>query len=165
MNLIILISLAIVVVILSNTVVAGKKRLFHSTAVLLSIAILSYYNSLPAMAATESATPGAIKRFVSNEQQELEEDLNLTPGGGHYSGIEHAERTTGVEKAVSDSSIESTIEKYSSDYLTVAVANGSVKLSGQVKDKEIARHIVNQVKEIPGVYEVTYNLGLENKAL
>ena len=79
---IILLSLAVVGIILSSTFAIEKKRLFHSTAVLLSIAILSYSNNAPALAATDSVTPGAIKRFVSEEQQELEEDLNLTPDGG-----------------------------------------------------------------------------------
>ena len=97
-----------------------KKHLFHSTAILLGIAIISYSSSVPALAATEAANPGAIKRFVSEQQQELEEDLNLTPGGGHYSGIEYAERTTGVKKAISDQSIEQTLEEYNNGNLTVA---------------------------------------------
>ena len=161
----VLLSLAIVAIVAATALIVMKRRLSFVSAVLLGIAVLSYSNNVLALTETDSATPGAIKRFVSEEQQELEEDLNLTPGGGHYSGIEHTERTKGIEKPISDASIKETLDKYSSDDLTVAVANGSVRLSGKVKDKDIARHVVEQVKEIPGVYEVTYNLGLENNAL
>ena len=162
---IVLLFLTAVGIMLLSKLATDKKRLFHSIAVLLGIAILSYYSSVPALAATDSAKSGAIKNFVSEEQQELQENLNLTPDGGHYSGIEYADRTQGVEKAISDESIEQTLEEYSSDNLTVAVANGSVRLSGRVKDKDVARHIIEQTKAIPGVHEITFNLGLENKAL
>ena len=161
----VLLCLTAVGIILLSKIATDKKRLFRSTAVLLGIVILSYFNSIPALAATDSAKPGAIKDFVGEEQQALQENLNITPDGGHYSGIEYADRTQGVEKAISDESIEQTLEEYSSDNLTVAVANGSVRLSGRVKDKDVARHIIEQTKAIPGVHEITFNLGLENKAL
>ena len=162
---IILLSLTVAGIILLSKVATEKKRLFHSTAILLGIAILGYSNTFPALAATDSLRPGAIKNFVSEQQQSLQEELNITPDGGHYSGIEECDLTRGVEQAVSDESIEQTLEQYSSDNLIVAVANGSVRLSGRVKDKDVARHIVEQTKAIPGVYEVTFNLGLENQAL
>ena len=136
----------------------------YLAVVLLTIAILFGFSSVPAIAGTNLAALGAYENTQARSQQ-IEESLKITPGGGHYSGIEHTERTADSEKAASDESIESTIEQYSSDNLTVAVANGSVKLSGQVENKEIAQHIVEQVKSIPGVYEVTYDLGLEDNAL
>lgn len=162
---IILLSLAVTGIILASKVATEKKGLFHSTAILLGITILGYSTTFPALASTDSVKPGAIKSFVSEEQQALQEDLNLTPDGGHYSGIEYADRTEGVEQAVSDEVIEKTIEEYSSDNLTVAVANGSVRLSGRVKDKDVARHIIEQTKAIPGVHEITFNLGLNNQVL
>ncbi len=161
----ILLSLAVAGIILSSKVTTEKKSLFHSTAILLGIAIFSFSNSFPALAATDAVQPGTIKNFVSEEQQALPEDLNITPDGSHYSGIEYADRTQGVEQAVSDEVIEETIEEYSNDNLTIAVANGSVRLSGRVKDKDVARHIIEQTKEIPGVHEITFNLGLENPVL
>ena len=163
-SLLIPLSLTAVGTFCCSAIAIKKKRLFHSTAILLGIAIFSYSSSVPALAATESANPDSIKSFVSEQQQELEEDLNLTPGGGHYSGIEYAERTTGVEKAISDESIEQTLEEYNNGNLTVAVANGSVRISGRVENKDIARHIIDQTKAIPGVHEVTFDLGLENRA-
>ena len=106
-----------------------EKQWFRSSAVVLFIAIFSYLCSVPALAA-DSVQPGAIKHFVSQEQRELEEDLNLTPGGSHYSGIEHIDRTSANETAASDEAIEQTLEEFSSDDVKIAVANGSVKLSG-----------------------------------
>ena len=167
MNLTIIIaslSLAIAVNTIISLFVIKKKHLLYSTAVWLAVAMLFYSHSYSALAA-DAATPGAIKRFVSEEQQELEEDLNLTPGGGHYSGIEYAERAKGEAKPVSDEAIEETIKKYKSDNLTIAVANGSVRVSGTVQDRDVARHVIKQIKEIPGVHEITFDLGLENKAI
>ena len=167
MNLTILIaslSLAIAVNTIIGLFVTKKKYLLYSTAILLAVAMLFYSHSYSALAAADAATPGAINRFVSEEQQELEEDLNLTPGGGHYSGIEYAERAKGEAQPVSDEVIQETIEEYRSDNLTIAVANGSVRVSGRVQDKDVARHVIEQIKEIPGVHEITFDLGLENKA-
>ncbi len=67
------------------------------------------------------------------------------------------------ENAVSDDSIKKSIKPYTSDSLVVEVANGSVQLSGRV-DKETAQNIVEHIKAIPGVHEITFNLGLNNKA-
>ena len=140
----------------------AKNKQLPSAAIALTIVWFSSSYSLSALAA-DTLPSVAIDRFVSEEQQELEEDLNLTPGSGHYSGVEHAERTEGTAMAVSDETIEQTLEQYASDDLVIAVANGSVRVSGTVKDREVARHVVEQIKKIPGVYEVTFNLGLENQ--
>ncbi len=140
----------------------SKNKQLPLAAIALTIVWFSSAYSLSALAA-DTASSGTINRFVSEEQQELEEDLNLTPGGGHYSGVEHSERNEGAAMAVSDETIEQTLEQYASDDLVIAVANGSVRVSGTVKDREVARHVVEQIKEIPGVYEVTFNLGLENR--
>lgn len=141
----------------------GRNKQSYSTAIALTIFWFGCSYSLSAMAAADAASPGAIDRFVSEEQQELEEDLNLTPGGGHYSGVEYAERTQGAAMAASDETIQQTLEQYASDDLVIAVANGSVRVSGTVKDRDVARHVIEQIKEIPGVHEITFNLGLENK--
>ena len=87
----------------------------------------------------------------------------MTPGGDYYSGMECADRTR--REAVRDERIEKTIEKYSSDNMTIAIANGSVKLLGRVKDQDVARHVIKETEEIPGVREVTFNLELNNSAL
>ena len=76
--------------------------------------------------------------------------------------VEHTDRTLEVEKAVSDDSIEKSIKGFASKDVVVAVANGSVRLSGRVKDKETAQALVEQIKAITGVFEITFNLGLDN---
>ena len=161
-NLSILLSL-IAFAIIGCKLLTKKKHWLSFNVVLTVVFTFSYFTSIPALAA-DSLQPGAIKRFVSEEQQELEEDLNLTPGGNHYSGIEHVDRTSGNEAAASDEAIAQTLEEFSSDDLTTAVANGSVRLSGRVKNRDVARHLIEQTKNIPGVYEVTFDLGLENEA-
>ena len=163
-NLLLLLSLAIAAIAYFSPIVTEKKHLLRFTAVLLTIVLLTYSSSANALAANDLAALGADDSTLTREQQQLEEDLKLTPDGGHYSGIEYAERTNGEKEAVSDETIEKSIQAYTSDNVVVAVANGSVRLSGRVKDKEVAQHIVEQIKAIPGVHEVTFNLGLDNKA-
>lgn len=164
-----LLMLLLVMIILAfwSKIATKNKGLLHSTAILSEIAIFIYFNSVSALAATDSVSPGAgaIKNFVTEEQQSFQEDLNLTPDGGHYSGIEYADRTKAAEKPASDESIQATIEEYANSNLIVGVTNGSVRLSGRVKDKDIARHIVEQTKNIPGVHEITFDLGLDKNAL
>jgi len=47
--------------------------------------------------------------------------------------------------------------------LVANVANGSVILSGRVENIEIARDVVKQVKEIPGIKQISFELGLKMK--
>jgi len=159
----ILLSLTTIAIISSKLSTKKRHRLSFAVVMLVMFAF-GYFSSVPALAA-DLNQPGAIKRFVSEEQRDLEEDLNLTPGGNHYSGIEHVDRTSANETAASDEAIEQTLEEFSSEDLMIAVANGSVRLSGKVENKEIARHVIEQTKNLPGVYEVTFDLGLENAAL
>ena len=165
-NLIITAFLAIAIIIGFRLV--QRQYSFASTIALLSTVIFAYsFNSLPALATPSLAALGARDSAISQPQQQrsLEEDLKLTPGGGHYSGIEYSARTAAEENPLSDETIKQSIEPYTSDNLIVSVTNGAVKLSGRVKDKEIARHVVEEIKEIPGVHEITLDIGLENKAL
>ena len=161
-NLLILSVVGVAGSILFSLFTTQKKYLLYSTAILLAIAILGY--SLDASAVADAVSQDMSDRSTTIERQTLEEDLNLTPDGGHYSGVEYAERTQGAAEAVSDEVIESTIAQYASDNLVIAVANGSVRVSGRVEDKETARHAIEQIKKIPGVHEITFNLGLDRKA-
>ena len=143
-----------------------RKSFIVSTIGLLSLAILAYsFNSLPALATPNLAALGAKDNAIHQQQQTMEEDLKLTPGGSHYSGIEYGTRTAKNERPLSDETIKQSIEPYTNDKLIVSVTNGAVRLSGRVEDKEIARHVVEEIKEIPGVHEITFDIGLENQAL
>jgi hypothetical protein len=163
-NLIITTTMAIAIVV--GFSLLQRKYSFASTIVLLSTVIFAYsFNSLPALATPSVAALGARDSAISEHQQSMDEDLKLTPGGGHYSGIEYTSRTAAEESPLSDETIQQSIEPYTNDNLIVSVTNGAVKLSGRVENKEVARHVVEEIKEIPGVHEITFDIGLENKAL
>ena len=165
-NLIITIFMAIAMMV--GLSLLQRKYSFASTIALLSIVIFTYsFNSLPALATPNIAALGARDSAIHESQQTMEEDLKLTPGGGHYSGIEYSDSARNAESQtpVSDQTIQESIEPYTSDNLIVSVTNGAVKLSGKVENKEVARHVVEEIKEIPGVHEITFDIGLENQAL
>ncbi|MGV2829240.1 BON domain-containing protein [Myxosarcina sp. GI1(2024)] len=143
---------------------SSVRRRITSLAILAGVVLFTYFNSLPALATTNIAALGASDRALTEEQQAFEEKLKLTPDGGHYSGIEHIEQTRPDQMPVDDSTIQETIEGYSGDNVIISVANGSVRLSGRVQDKNTAEELVEKTKAIPGVREVTFNLGLEKKA-
>lgn len=162
-----LITLFMAIAIIVGFSLLKRKFSFASTIALLSIVIFTYsFNSLPALATPNLAALGARDSAIHEPQQTMEEDLKLTPGGGHYSGIEYSDsaRTAENQPSVSDETIQESIEPYTNDNLIVSVTNGAVKLSGKVEDKEIARHVVEQIKQIPGVHEITFDIGLENQA-
>ncbi|WP_052055339.1 hypothetical protein [Myxosarcina sp. GI1] len=140
------------------------KRLTSSLAVLIAVTLITYFTSLPALATTNIAALGANDRALTEEQQQFEEDLKLTPDGSHYSGLEHVEQTTAEQMPVDNETIEQSIRDYAGDSVTIGVASGSVRLTGRVKDKDTAHDLVEQTKSIPGVREVTFNIGLDNKA-
>lgn len=115
--------------------------------------------------ATGSPTLAALSaqdQPLSEQQSAQAENLKLTPGGGQYSGLEQVESSSG--KALSDAEIKQKIRSDIASNIVVNSANGSVNLSGTVADRETARRIVEQVKEIPGVKEITFELGLQTPA-
>ena len=141
------------------------KRLSSFLAFLSSMLLIAYCTSLPALATTNIAALGANDRTLTEEQQAFEEDLKLTPDGSHYSGIEHTEITNSQQLPVDDKTIKQSIKDYSDGNVVIGVANGSVRLTGRVKDKDTAHDLVEKTKAIPGVREVTFNLGLDEQAL
>ena len=153
MNLTILLTLLAAMVILNR----AKRGQLLLIVVLLGTFFTS---NLPAPAVTLAAL-GAQDSAITQQQQEQEEGLKLTPGGGQYSGLEHVDKPSG--KALSDADIQQKISEIRRD-ITVNSASGSVILSGTVEDKETAQQLVEQVKAIPGVQEVTFELGLQNPA-
>lgn len=159
-NLAIWLSLGIIAIASLMTVNNKSKGLFHNTAVILGILLIAYASNSATALAAENLL-GTTKLAAIPGQEQLGEDLKLTPDGDHYSGLEYAERTAKGEEALSDQNIQESIESFAGDDVIVAVANGSVRLSGKVKDKKTAQNIIEQTKEIPGVHEVTFNLGLD----
>ncbi len=133
----------------------GRDRTSQGAIALISAAMLLFLHAQPAqaaMATNENATsPG---------QAEFEEkSLKINPAGRHYSGLEYVKETNSGQMAYSDTKIERKIKSIDSR-LTAGVVNGSVIVSGRVADKATAQDVVEKVKSIPGVHEVTFDLGL-----
>ncbi len=109
---------------------------------------------------TQPAMAGAVNGDVlTNDQQNLNETLQSNPMDRQYQGIEYAD-VKGTP--LGDQEITDRVESQVPENLKVSVSNGSVRLSGKVSDRDTAQAIVNDVKSIPGVHEVAYDLGLKN---
>ena len=86
MNLTILLTLLLAATVMLN--LAKRDRQLLLIVVLLGVFSTS---SLPAQAMTLAAL-GAQDSAITQQQQEQEEGLKLTPGGGQYSGLEHVDK-------------------------------------------------------------------------
>jgi hypothetical protein len=159
-------SLTNLLLLLSVTVTVGlivqllktTQRPFRFLAVALGAILLLQTISLPAWAAL-----GASDEPLSPKQKQLEEQLKLNPDGGQYKGIEFVE-PQGPTDGLSDAEIRNKIQSEVRNDIVVNVASGSVILSGTVENVDAAREIVEQVKSIPGVQQITFELGLIEKA-
>lgn len=128
---------------------AGQASLV--TAVCLAVMLVGF---------TQPAVAGAVNGdALTNTQKDFNETLQTTPQGNQYQGIEYAD-TKGTP--LGDQEITNRVESKTPKELKVSVSNGSVRLSGKVSDRSTAQAIVNDIKEIPGVHEVAYDLGLES---
>lgn len=154
-NPIVLILLVTVITLTATSVLffsrtAGWRGL--AAAGLLSALLVGSFGQ-PALAAA------AKERAMSPEQRELNADLRKTPNGNQYQGIEYPD----VDGApLSDRAIRDRIESKVPSDLALSVSSGAVRLSGKVDDLKEAQSIVQSVKEIPGVHEVSYDLGLSD---
>lgn len=141
---------------LKSFLLTKSRYLTKVCVLLLTVTCLFFFTNAQALAQTQIAALGASDSAVSND----ETDLKMTPSGKHYSGLEYAERTQANENPVSDNVIQKSIESKADSGVVVAVANGSVRLSGRVDNKEEAENLIATVKKIPGVHEITFDLGL-----
>ncbi len=108
---------------------------------------------------SQPALAGAVNGDVlTKDQQQLNERLQTTPNENQYQGIEYAD-VKGTP--LGDQDITDLVKGTVPKELKVSVSNGSVRLSGKVDDRSTAQAIVNDVKAIPGVHEVSYDLGLK----
>jgi Tfp pilus assembly protein FimT len=124
-----------------------------SVVAIVAAAIVAVGFAQPAMA-------GAVQgNALSNDQKELNEQLQTTPQKSQYQGIEYAD-VKGTP--LSDQAITDRVESQTPENLKVSVSNGSVRLSGKVSDRSAAQAIIEDIKAIPGVHEVAYDLGLSS---
>jgi len=156
--------LVMVAALLAMLFVTKYNRLFRSAAILLGAAFF-LTSSLPALAAPHLAALGASDRVLNQPQKDLEEQgLKLNPGGGQYSGVEDVPERVNLGQQLSDTEIENKIKSDIANDLVIDIKNGEVLLSGMVKNQETAHNIVEQVKQIPGVRQITFELGLLDRS-
>lgn len=142
---------------IASLVFLKPNRLFRSAMMLLGVAILTFNSASPAFA----APPQAAVDSSQNSQLEQTDKLTTSAVGNQYQGIEYAEPNQGG-KELSDNQIQNKIKSDISENLVAGVASGGVRLSGTVKDQATARKIIEQIKDIPGVHEITFDLALED---
>jgi hypothetical protein len=111
------------------------------------------------IAAQPALAAAANDNALSADQKALHETLKTTPNGNQYQGIEYPQVTG---EPLSDREISRRIEREVPQDLKLSVSNGAVRLSGQVNNRDVAQRIVQDIKEIPGVHEVSYDLGLSS---
>ena len=142
-----------------------NRRLFPSAVSVFAVLLLTVAPSSPARSAPLLGALGTPDRALKTPQQkQLDERLKLNPGGGQYSGVEYVQEDFNPPEALGDREIKQAIKSEVEEDLVAMVANGSVILSGTVKDRDTAREIVEKVKAIPGVHEITFELGLKEKS-
>lgn len=135
----------------SSLLLRAPKLVRHSLAAVVCTVILLGTAVQPALA-------GAVQGdALSNQQKDLNETLSTTPLKNQYQGIEYAD-TKGTP--LSDREITSRVEDSVPEDLKISVSNGSVRLSGKVESRSAAQAIIEEVKAIPGVHEVAYDLGM-----
>lgn len=164
MNLTDLITLTtlIIAAIVVAQIITKPKYLLNLGLVATAASLVFFTRTMPA-----SAAPGyhfaalAANDTASETQDKLEEQLKLDPGGGHYTGLEYPEKIN-PNKRLGDQAIQNKIESKIDKNVIVAVTNGSVRLTGSAKDKYAAHDLVENVKEIPGVREVTFDFSLRD---
>ena len=157
--------LGIIAVGFAASLLMQRYRFFRSAVTVFSILLLTFAQSSSALATPLIGALGTPDSALQTpEQKQLDERLKLNPGGGQYSGVEYVKKEWKRSKALSDREIRDTIKSDIQEDLVAMVTNGSVILSGTVKDQDTARKIVKRVKRIPGVHEITFELGLKEKS-
>lgn len=140
-----------------------QSQRFRQSVVLVGLIGLVFGNSLSAMATPQLAAMGAFDNALDQRQRILDEDLKIDPTRLRYRGLEYVQIQPDSEK-LSDPQIKSTIKSDINNDIFVAVASGSVQVFGDVQDIAIARDIVAQIKAVPGVREIMFDIGLATKA-
>ena len=108
---------------------------------------------------TQPALAGAVNGdALTSGQKELNQTLKSTPNDNQFQGIEYAD-VKGTP--LGDQEITDRVEGAVPANLKVSVSNGSVRLTGKVANRSAAQGIIDDVKAIPGVHEVAYDLGLK----
>lgn len=123
------------------------------------VTIAALFTVMLSFATQPAFAAAANDNVLSEGQQQLHETLKTDPGGNQYQGIEYPQVTG---EPLSDREITQRIENEVPSDIKLSVSNGAVRVSGQVNNRDVAQRIVQDIKEIPGVHEVSYDLGLSS---
>ncbi|WP_446384678.1 hypothetical protein [Coleofasciculus sp. E2-BRE-01] len=145
---------------IASLVLVKPNRLFRSAMMLLGVAIFTFNSAFPAFAAPPQAAVDSSSSQNSQVEQQEREKLTTSAAGNQYQGIEYIESSQGG-KELTDSQIQDKISDISEN-LVAGVSSGAVRLTGTVKDQATARKLVEKIKDIPGVHEITFDLALED---
>lgn len=160
-SLFVLISTATLVLI--SLFLFKRQRMIRPVLVACVISLFLSSQSVAALPLPQLAAMGASDSALDQRQRVLDEGLKIDPTKLRYRGLEYVQFQPNSQR-LSDPEIKSLIKSDINHDVFVAVASGSVQVFGNVQDIDIARDIVTQVKEIPGVREVMFDIGLETKA-
>lgn len=142
-----------------------SQRLLSSALAVGLVGILLFGNSVAALTLNlpQIAAMGAADSALDQRQRVLDEDLKIDPTKLRYRGLEYVQFQPEGER-LSDAEIKSFIKSDINQDIFAAVASGSVQIFGNVQDISVARDVVTRVKDIPGVREIMFDIGLEVKA-
>ena len=142
-------AVSLIAVVSMMALLPKKGKISVITATFLAVTLIGF---------AQPATAAAVDDNVLSEGQKvLNENLKTTPQSNQYQGIEYPQAKG---TSLSDQQITEKIKREISDNLKLSVASGSVRVSGKVSDRRTAQRIVQDIKDIPGVHEVSYDLGL-----
>ncbi|WP_299490091.1 hypothetical protein [Acaryochloris sp. IP29b_bin.137] len=142
-----------------------SQQLLSSALAVCLVGILLFNNSVAALTLSlpQLAAMGASDDALDQRQRVLDEDLKIDPTKLRYRGLDYVQFQPDAER-FSDAEIKSFIKSDINKDVFVAVASGSVQVFGNVQDIDVAREVVTQIKDIPGVREVMFDIGLDTKA-
>lgn len=156
---------AVLLSAIAIAIVSNKKAGQHGYAFApMLVAMVFVLSSLaPAAQAAEDSPLLAVARRAGQSMEALDAGVTQSGEDSQYQGLEYPD-VKGTP--LSDSEITQRIQAKAPDTIVMSVSNGSVRLSGNVSDRKTAENIVEMVKEIPGVHEVAYDIGLtQNNSL
>lgn len=134
----------------------NKRRRFAAIPMTMAMFFALSGVASSAQAAEDHGTV-AIARSVGQPTEILEQGRTQNGVGNQFQGLEYP---NAKGTPLSDREISKRVRDKAPDSLVMSVSNGSVRLSGEVSDRETAKEIVEMVKAIPGVHEVSYDIGL-----
>lgn len=125
----------------------SHRRWRRSAIALFGVAALTLTSAAPAMAAQDGTAPRVFEETITKASSSQFEGIVMQVGGSQA-------------QQRSDRQIQKDIRDIVGKDLTIDVDSGAVILSGSVKDEETAREILEQVEQVEGVRDITFELGL-----